>query len=240
MQLISFRRPAQEHYKGRKVMADPGIHSAMEVQLKSRVEVGSRVLEIGCGEGAMTARLKDMGFKVVAVDIEDSIFDPISEVQFYKIGAQDKLTDIFGSGKFDAIVAIEVIEHVPSTRDFLAEAYRLLVPGGELHFTTPNISSFYSRIVFLKEGRFFHFQGEESWRMGHINPVPYFVIEQFAHDLGYEIGLRKGIGHMPILEFSRLRFRTLLMAIPRLLFYLLMRGPGPKEGNSLSYCLVKP
>ena len=93
--------------------------------------------------------------------------------------------------------------------------------------------------MFLKEGRFFHFQGKDSWDMGHINPVPFFVLEQMALELGFELVSRRPVGYMPIIDWSKLRVRNIITALPRMFLNLMMRGPGPKEGNILVYSFLK-
>jgi len=181
-QLISFHKPKPEWFEGRKVMTDPGIHCAIADEVAKRIAPRSRILEIGAGAGAFSTRLHKMGYAVHAVDIDGSVFH-VPEVSFTKVEPEDNLSDIFSQNDFDAIVAIEVMEHLRSTWEFFNQAAKLLVPGGHIFLTTPNLCSFYGRIVFLKEGRFFHFQGEDSWKMGHINPMPFFVIEQGGYPL---------------------------------------------------------
>jgi len=212
-QILSFKRPAQETYEGRKIMTDPGVHQAVELEIKKHLEPGSSILEIGAGEGAFSLRMHKCGFDVSAVDIEDDKFDAPG-VHFKKIDPEDHISTIFKNDKFQAVVAIEVIEHFRSTWRFFQEATDLLEPGGRLFLTTPNLCSIYSRMVFLKEGRPFHFQGQASWRMGHINPVPFFVLEQFARECGFKIISRHGIGYMPVLDWSSFRLRNIFTAIP--------------------------
>jgi len=237
-QFILFNKPQKEKFEGKKIMTDPGIHSAVADEMARCIAAPSRILEIGAGEGAFSLRLHRMGHNVHAVDVDNSVFD-VPEVSFTKVKPEDNLSDILGNEKFQAVVAIEVIEHVRSTWEFFREAAKLLVPGGLLFLTTPNLCSFYSRVVFLKEGRFFHFQGEGSWEMGHINPVPFFVVEQFAKEAGLKLVSRQGVGYMPVLNWSPFRLRNLFTALPRMVLNSMMRGPGPKEGNALFYCFKK-
>lgn len=236
--LISFKKPVPETYHGLKIMTDPGVHQAAESEISKHLDPGSAIIEIGAGAGAFSLRLKNNGYDVSAVDIEDGQFDAPG-VKFRKIGSEERISVVFENRKFAGVVAIEVIEHFRSTWQFLREADDLLEPGGKLFLTTPNISSLYSRMVFLKEGRFYHFQGADSWRMGHINPVPFFVLEQAAKESGFILVGRQEIGVMPVLDWSGFSLRSLFTALPRLILYLMMGGPGPKDGNVLLYTFKK-
>jgi SAM-dependent methyltransferase len=239
LQVVSFKKPAQETYEGRKIMTDPGVHGAVAAEISKSLEANSSILEIGAGAGAFTLRLKNSGYTdISATDIDDEFFD-ISDIDYRKVTPSDSLAKIFTGKEFDAVIAIEVIEHFRGTWYFLEEVASVLKSGGRLILTTPNISSLYSRMIFLKEGRFFHFQGKDSWDMGHINPVPFFVIEQMANDLGFDLVSRQAVGYMPILDWSGFRMRNLFTFLPRLLLTLMMSGPGPKEGNILLYSFIK-
>lgn len=236
--IISFKTPGLEEFEGRKIMTDPGVHEAVAAEMTKYLRPGSSVLEIGAGAGAFSRRMQKDGYEVSAVDISDEHFDAPG-VTFRKVQVEDHLSTIYGEKKFQAVVAVEVIEHFRSTWRFFQEAAEVLELGGRLFITTPNLCSIYSRMVFLKEGRFFHFQGADSWRMGHINPVPYFVLENIARDAGFRVVARQGIGYMPVLDWSGFRIRNLFTAFPRLLLYLMMKGPGPKDGNILLYSFEK-
>lgn len=233
---ISFKAPLQEVFEGRKVMADPGIHPAMEDVISKRIFPGERVLEVGAGAGAFTLRLRKLGYKVEATDIDGDKFD-ISGIPFRRISLGDKLSSVFGKSRYKAVVAVEVLEHIRNPWEFFKETWELLLPDGLLFLTTPNITSFYSRIVFLREGRFLHFRDENSWKMGHINPIPFFEIEQIAKNMRFTLLLRQPIGHMPVIDLSVISLRRVIMIIPRLVFYLYVKGQ--KDGNVLLYCFRK-
>ncbi|MEP7356178.1 MAG: methyltransferase domain-containing protein, partial [Anaerolineales bacterium] len=49
----------------------------------------------------------------------------------------------------DLVIAGEIIEHIAHSRQFLAEICRVLVPGGSLLLSTPNIVSLKYRLAFL-------------------------------------------------------------------------------------------
>lgn len=54
------------------------------------------------------------------------------------------------SGTYDVVVAGDVIEHLINTDRFVDELHRMLVPGGTLILTTPNLASWRSRQRLLR------------------------------------------------------------------------------------------
>ena len=100
-----------------------------------------QLLDIGCGTGFRLSIASDRGWD--AQGVEPSAF--ASEVARDHYG-QRCLTGSFfdmpfADGDFDAVVLHAVIEHVTDPRALLAEAVRLLRPGGVLALQTPNYGS---------------------------------------------------------------------------------------------------
>jgi SAM-dependent methyltransferase len=97
---------------------------------------GDRVLDLGCGDGAFTARA---GEDAVGVDIAEAALSRARArhptLRFVRVPAEGPLP--FAGGEFDLVWCSETLEHVPDTAGFLAEAHRVLVPGGRLAVTVP-------------------------------------------------------------------------------------------------------
>lgn len=99
-----------------------------------------RVLDAGCGVGGSCIWLaRERGATVVGITI------PADQVRLgrryvERRGLQDQISLFqrdyrdtgFPSESFDVVWACESVGHCPDQRDFLAEAYRLLKPGGRL------------------------------------------------------------------------------------------------------------
>jgi SAM-dependent methyltransferase len=125
---------------------DPGETSRLEEQaafisevLLDRVVVPpepGRVLDLGCGVGAMTRRLIQRGAaRPVGVDLsitqarEARRSTPLSGATFL---AADGAALPFPDAAFDLVYTSWFFEHVPRVRAALSEALRVLAPGGSL------------------------------------------------------------------------------------------------------------
>jgi SAM-dependent methyltransferase len=137
-------------------LAIPGTHDRVLQILGRTIDFRSapRVLDIGAGQGALSARLKDAGARVSACDVVPEQFD-VPGVDFRPVQSDGRLP--FDDASIDAAVAIEVLEHIDGHDRFFAEVARVLAPGGTVMFTTPNILSLKSRLRFLFTGFFYSF-----------------------------------------------------------------------------------
>jgi 2-polyprenyl-3-methyl-5-hydroxy-6-metoxy-1,4-benzoquinol methylase len=102
-----------------------------------RARTAGRVLDVGCGSGELLHRLAERGWAVEGVDS-----DPTSVERARARGFRVLLGSLeeqgYPSGSFDAVTMSHVIEHVPDPTALLAEAHRILKPGGLLVVVTPN------------------------------------------------------------------------------------------------------
>jgi SAM-dependent methyltransferase len=121
--------------------------------LTARGAAGLRVLEVGCSFGHNTEYLNDHAAvaEIHTFDV-DAPFVEITRTKVEDLGLAKvrqvlQLTDEettrlpFADGAFDLVLAVAVIEHLPSRgrRRFTDEYYRVLAPGGHLAvFDTPN------------------------------------------------------------------------------------------------------
>ena len=85
-----------------------------------------RVLDYGCGQGALIQSLRSAGFDNV------SGYDPHH--------ADYAGVELFGS--FDAVLLIHVWEHLESAEEFFSDLEKYLKPGGKAVIITPSASRF--------------------------------------------------------------------------------------------------
>ncbi len=103
---------------------------------------GAVVYDIGCGEGRITRSLARAGARVVGIDpgpqqIKRALAEPNAAGERYVQGAAENL-DI-ASGTADVVVFFNSLHHVPVDvlDKALAEAARVLRPGGALYIAEP-------------------------------------------------------------------------------------------------------
>jgi 2-polyprenyl-3-methyl-5-hydroxy-6-metoxy-1,4-benzoquinol methylase len=109
------------------------------------------LLEVGAGTGALAARLRQLGFQVSACDLFPDQFQA-ADIPFTVADVSEALP--YPDQRFEIITCLETIEHLEDQFRFARECARLLVPGGRLLITTPNILSLASRWQYFWTGFF--------------------------------------------------------------------------------------
>jgi 2-polyprenyl-6-hydroxyphenyl methylase/3-demethylubiquinone-9 3-methyltransferase len=108
----------------------------------------SSVLDVGSGGGFIAASLAEAGYDVIGVDPSQSATMEARkhvEANFaVAVGRSLPLPD----ASMDAVVCSEVLEHVESAEDVIAEISRVLQADGVLVFSMPN-RTFLSRLVLI-------------------------------------------------------------------------------------------
>jgi SAM-dependent methyltransferase len=114
------------------------------------IRSGDVVLDIGCGNGRHGFASLRRGATVVSVDLDP---DSLKEVRSMSAAMAherqapahssnhcvrgDATRLPFANGRFDIVIASEVMEHIPADETALAEFRRVLKPGGRLAVSVP-------------------------------------------------------------------------------------------------------
>lgn len=107
---------------------------------------GLRILDLGCGKGRFAAHLKAAGAEVVGLDLSAAMLARAAGLDRVRASAR-RLP--FAEASFGAVVAIEVLEHVGAVGPVLAEARRVLRPGGRLAIVDKNARALDARRPWL-------------------------------------------------------------------------------------------
>jgi SAM-dependent methyltransferase len=100
---------------------------------------GGRILEIGCGIGAVVSELARQGYHVTGTDISRVAI----EYGLAKYGSLDLQVQpaeelAFADGQFDVVLSFDLFEHIARIERHVSEVYRVLKPKGYYLFQTPN------------------------------------------------------------------------------------------------------
>ena len=88
-----------------------------------------RVLEVGCGDGALAAMLATDGLEVTAIDAD---VEAVAEARGRGVDARLASWPDFDAGRFDALLFTRSLHHVGDLDASVAAAFAALAPEGRL------------------------------------------------------------------------------------------------------------
>jgi SAM-dependent methyltransferase len=98
-------------------------------------------IEIGCGEGFSTQRLRALLPQKVALSASEYVADMVPRAQAHNPGVTVTQESVYetkhADGTFDLVFLLEVLEHLDYTDDALLELRRIMKPGGHLIVGVP-------------------------------------------------------------------------------------------------------
>lgn len=146
-------------------------HAFLLPRLVDRLRArGARdVLDLGCGNGSLTASLEAHGYCMTGLDHSRSGISIARRlhpgIRFDEFDIAEPLPSAW-HGSFDAVVAAEVIEHLLLPRKLFERALEALRPGGSLIVTTP-FHGYWKNLALALTGKF-----DDHWHplrdFGHV------------------------------------------------------------------------
>jgi SAM-dependent methyltransferase len=122
--------------------------------LSSLIPRGSRVLDVGCGTGSVSAHVAaNTGAQIVGVE-PDPTRAARARARGFDVHAE-LLTEMLVKrlGLFDVVMFADVLEHLPDPLALLRVAAAALVPGGGIVASVPNVAHWSVRADLVR-GRF--------------------------------------------------------------------------------------
>jgi len=179
----------------------------------SRIRPDAVCLDVGCGDGQTAGIwLREHGRSYVGVDISESGVAAARALGLDARVIPDATSLPFENDSFDAIVCVEVLEHLFAPALTSAEMLRVLKPNGVLVATVPNVAYWRRRFELMILGRFDPFGDglsvEQPWRDPHIRFFSVGALRRMLRSVGFwniQIGGHEGafVGDLPCLRRVR-------------------------------------
>ena len=178
---------SQSHaHDGPVAMARTGLHDRVIELVKEHFPKKARIADLAAGQGAFSVRLRDLGYEITAIDgFSEAWKVPDIELKIQNLDSEFAAEIVADDNKYDAVIAIEIIEHLENPFRFARECAKLLKPGGLLFLTSPNVESVHSRIIFFYTGRLNSFGAYETVRPAHITPIFKWKLDMLLDEAGF-------------------------------------------------------
>lgn len=232
-----------------------GVHDLVLSVVSTEVPVGSSVLDIACGPGALSRRLLEKGYKVTAADGFPEVFQFRDLIPFVEQNVEGDWCNV--GGGFDAVCAVEIIEHVENPYLFIRRCFAALGPGGVLILTTPNASYYSSRMRFLHVSEF-EFYSTKSFSVetktglgsilpGHINCFTSWMLDANLRRAGfvdtkrcYNNDVLRGLTPVPLRPLNFLRHLYYRLGVLPLIPLMLLGGSESLFSKNIVAVGTKP
>jgi 2-polyprenyl-6-hydroxyphenyl methylase/3-demethylubiquinone-9 3-methyltransferase len=183
------------------------IEEKLNTLIQGREAGHINILDVGCGAGFLANDLGRSGFSVTGVDLSESSlqtarkFDSTHNVKYQK-GDATRLD--FEPASFDAVTALDLLEHVENPEAIVEQASRVLKPGGLFFFHTFN-RNVLSRLVIIKFVEWFVKNTPPQMHVHHLFIKPE-ELEAMAAKHGFTV--LDWVGLKP--QFSTITLKSLL------------------------------
>lgn len=219
---------------------NPGLSTGLRELLAANVRPSDDCLDLGCGDGRTCGPwLTENARSYVGVDISAEAVALARERGLDARKIDDAGGLPFAEDSFDAVICTEVLEHLFQPQAAVAEAYRVVRPGGLILVTVPYAAYIRRRFELALRGVFDPYGDacsvSEPWRDPHIR---FFTAEPLARLLGsggFEGVTVSGHSEKPLASFVP----------PRLHRYLMTRAPSvvcasSRRGRAAASALAQP
>lgn len=185
---LDINRAAEYAYKGLRIRTAKGVHEltfdriADLAREAGAAPVRHRVLDLGCGSGALSRRLSDAGFKTTSCDIGPESFHAAGD--FIKIDLNGDFARELSYREYDYIVALELIEHLENPLHFLRQLRQLSSPNTRIFISFPNIHMWQAVRSFVQDGTFVNWNVWQYRNTRHCTIMTDWLFEEHLRKTG--------------------------------------------------------
>ncbi len=162
---------------------------------------GTRLLDVGCGNGSVCGEFLKRGHHVVGIDLSkqgiEIARDQFPGSRFEVLEADGHILENLGEKPFDIVLSTEVVEHLYAPRAWARGCYAALKPGDRLVCTTPYHG--YLKNLMLSVCGKWDAHANPLWDGGHIKLWSRRTISTLLEEAGFKDLKFRGVGRMPLL-----------------------------------------
>lgn len=170
-------------------------------ELAGAVGPGTRVLDVGCGNGFTCGEFLRRGCSVVGIDPSQQGIElarrEFPSGRFEVMQADERILEGLAEEPFDIVLSTEVIEHLYSPRAWARGCRRALKPGGRLVCTTP-YHGYLKNLLLSILGKW-DSHANPLWDGGHIKLWSRKTLRLLLEEAGFEKLEFRGVGRAPYL-----------------------------------------
>jgi len=179
---------------GISTLTDPSMHDLVVDRLRRDFgdrAAGVRLLDAPCGAGALSVRMRKLGFAVACCDIDPGNF----EAAGFEVRQGDLNQRVpFEDASLDLVLSIAGLQRLTNPDRAIAEFHRVLKPGGSLYLGVPNFATLRRRLHFLFYGSLGHRFDDPKYRQTVDNPaanfrfpIGYPRVERMVRETGFDL-----------------------------------------------------
>lgn len=169
------------------------------LELAGPLKPGTRVLDVGCGNGFTCGEFARLGCKVTGIDLSEQGISHARAahpgVRFEILPADDHLLANLGEAPFDLIVSTEVVEHLYAPRLYMQGCFQALKPGGRFICTTP-YHGYLKNLALSIMGKWDQ-HADPLWDGGHIKLWSRAKLGALLEETGFTNIQFRGAGRLP-------------------------------------------
>lgn len=177
------------------------IYEAINVPVLSRVpQTTKRLLDLGCGSGALGRRIKEqIGCEVIGVTNSEPEASLATEHLDRVLVRDLNGFDPREAGEFDCVIGSHVLEHLSHPEQLLKLLQKSLTSEGRLIIALPNVLYWQQRLEFLR-GRFKYTDGGLMDRT-HYRFFDWLTAQALLVDNGYQVEEAQACGAFPLSRY---------------------------------------
>jgi len=178
-----------------------GLEECLILELLGDVE-GLDVLDVGCGDGALSAVLSRRGGRVTGLDPDPRMLDAArtraeaESVDLHLVPGRAEALP-FADETFDRVVAVTVLCFIPQADQAMAEMARVLKPGGRLAIGELGRWSLWAAIRRVRG-----WLGAHTWKMARFRTAG--ELQRHVESHGLTVGKTRGSVFYPPLVLAAL------------------------------------